>query len=67
MDKPISMIIQESKDMIVETINKCNLHPSILELIVKDIYMDIAETAKKVSEIEEQKYVTNKNIKEIKK
>ena len=61
MGKPISIIIREAKETILEAINKCNLHPSILEFIIKDIYMNVAETAKNISEIEEKQYLQNKN------
>lgn len=59
MDKPISMVIKESKDTIVKTINECKLHPSILELIIKDIYIDIIAVSKKASEMEEKEYLKN--------
>ena len=63
MDKPISMIIKESKTNIIKTINECKLHPSILELILKDIYAEIFEVSRKTSEIEEKEYLENKNTK----
>ena len=41
--KPISMMIQETKQSLAEVINKSNLHPSIIELIVKDMYVEICQ------------------------
>ena len=64
MDKPISMIIRESKSNIVKAINECKLHPSILEIILKDIYTETIETSKRISEIEEKEYLLKQNTKE---
>lgn len=54
MNKPVSLIIDETKKSLADTINDCNLHPSIIEMIVKDIYWEInrlsIETIKKEKE-----------------
>ena len=38
MDKPLSVKIEETKSALVNTINNSQLHPYILDSIVKDIY-----------------------------
>lgn len=43
MDKPISIIIQETKQALADVINKSNLHPAIIELIIKDIYLEVCQ------------------------
>ena len=47
MDKPITIIIQETKYKLVEVLNTSNLPPVILEPIVKDIYNEITMLAKR--------------------
>ena len=41
MEKPISLIIEETKDSLTDIINNCRLHPAVIEMIVKDVYMEI--------------------------
>ena len=43
MEKPISMIIEETKKALTDTINMCRLHPAIIEMIVKDIYLEVCQ------------------------
>ena len=43
MEKPVSMIIEETKQSLADTINNCKLHPSIIEMIVKDIYFEVCQ------------------------
>ena len=54
MNKPVSLIIDETKKSLADIINNCNLHPSIIEMIVKDIYWEVnrlsIETVKKEKE-----------------
>ena len=47
MEKPITIIIQETKDKLVEVLNTSNLPPVILEPIVKDIYNEITMLTKR--------------------
>ena len=60
MDKPISIIVEESKQKIVNTINELHLSPTILEYIVKDVY----EEVKKAHIIEYQDDMKNYKPKE---
>ena len=48
MNKPISMAINETKTNLLQVCNQSGLHPSILELIVKDLY----DTVKYVSSVQ---------------
>ena len=41
MNKPISLLIEETKQGLLHICNESNLHPSILELIVKDLYNEV--------------------------
>lgn len=41
MDKPLSLKIEETKSALVNAINSSQLHPYILDSIVKDIYNEI--------------------------
>lgn len=54
MNKPFSLIIQETKQELIDVINNSNLHPSVVEMIVKDIYLEVnrlnVETTKKEKE-----------------
>lgn len=43
MEKPISLIIEETKQSLTDTINTCRLHPAIVEMIVKDIYLEVCQ------------------------
>lgn len=56
MDKPISIVISEAKANIIDVINKQNLSPSILELILKSIYMDIVELERQELLVDKKKY-----------
>lgn len=41
MDKPLSLKIEETKSALVNVINNSQLHPYILDSIVKDLYNEI--------------------------
>lgn len=41
MNKPFSLIVEETKEELINVINKSNLHPSAMEMILKEIYMEI--------------------------
>lgn len=43
MNKPISMLIEETSQSLFRICNESNLHPSILELIVKDLYNELVQ------------------------
>ena len=45
MDKPISIVLKESKDRITSTVNSLNIQPAILQLILLDVYNDVRTKA----------------------
>ena len=56
IQKPISMVLKESKDIIVNAINSVNLHPSLLEMIMKDLYVEVKNQAEIMSQRESSEY-----------
>ncbi len=56
MDKPISVILTELNDNIIQEIKQSNLHPMIVEPIIRDIYNMVLESARKQKEIEKEAY-----------
>lgn len=59
--KPLSMLIEETKHSLLYICNKSNLHPSILELIVKDIYNDVVQV-KNILEKKEKEIFDNHEL-----
>lgn len=59
MDKPISMLIKETKDSLVNICNTSQLPPSILELIFENIHAEISLLSKKCLEQDELIYMTS--------
>lgn len=55
-NKPISMIVEESRQIIVDAINNANLHPTLLLMILKDIYNEVNQQAKIQYEYEKIEY-----------
>lgn len=62
MEKPISMIIEETRDSIVDTINQSKLHPSIIELMLKGICLETTMFSNEVSQKEKLLYFNSQNI-----
>lgn len=58
MNKPISMIINETKTNLLQICNQSSLHPSILELIIKDLYNEISLVSGQVLNKEKNEYET---------
>ena len=46
INKPISLIIENAKQSIIDVINEVNLHPTLLEMVLRDIYNEANELAK---------------------
>jgi len=63
MDKPISVQINEAKENIVNVINEQHLHPTILEPIIKEIYLSIQQAAIQVYEKEKKEYEESQQTK----
>lgn len=56
IQKPISMVIEESKNAIVNVINSVQLHPMLLEMIVKELYLEIHHQATATAQREKEGY-----------
>lgn len=56
IEKPISLILKESKRVIIDAVNSTNLHPTLLELIIKDVYNEVRERANYQYEFDKNEY-----------
>lgn len=56
MDKPLSVLIRETKTNISNAVNESNLPPDILVPIIKDLYMRLCDIAEERYEIELEQY-----------
>lgn len=65
MEKPASLLIQETRNNIINILNESKLHPSILELIMKDIMNDVINASTRIKNKELEEY-NNKVIEETK-
>lgn len=65
MEKPASLLIQETRNKIINILNESKLHPSILELIMKDIMNDVTNASAGVKNKELEEY-NNKVLEEAK-
>lgn len=65
MEKPASLLIQETRNKIINILNESKLHPSILELIMKDIMNDVTIASTKIKNKELEEY-NNKVLEEAK-
>lgn len=59
MDKPISMLIKETKDSLINICNTSQLPPSILELILSNIHAEIFLLSNKYLEQDELIYMSS--------
>ena len=60
MEKPASLLIQETRNNIINILNESKLHSSILELIMKDIMNDVTNASTRVKNKELEEY--NKKV-----
>lgn len=65
MERPTSLLIQETRNNIINILNESKLHPSILELIMKDIMNDVINASTRIKNKELEEY-NNKVIEETK-
>lgn len=56
MEKPASLLIEETRHDIINILNESKLHPSILELIMKDIMNDVTNASTRVKNKELEEY-----------
>lgn len=57
MNKPITMVIKETKMKIANICNESGLSPIVLDLIIQGIYSEIHSLAERQTEEEEAVYV----------
>ena len=60
MEKPASLLIQETRNNIINILNESKLHSSILELIMKDIMNDVTNASTRIKNKELEEY--NKKV-----
>lgn len=65
MEKPASLLIEETRHDIINILNESKLHPTILELIMKDIMNDVTNASARVKNKELEEY-NNKVLEEAK-
>lgn len=65
MEKPASLLIQETRNNIINILNESKLHPGILELIMKDIMNEVITASTRIKNKELEEY-NNKVIEETK-
>lgn len=63
MERPASLLIQETRNNIINILNESKLHPSILELIMKDIMNDVINASTRIKNKELEEY-NNKVLEE---
>ena len=63
MEKPASLLIQETRNNIINILNESKLHSSILELIMKDIMNDVINASTRIKNKELEEY-NNKVLEE---
>lgn len=63
MERPASLLIQETRNNIINILNESKLHPSILELIMKDIMNDVTNASTRIKNKELEEY-NNKVLEE---
>lgn len=62
MNKPLSMIIKETKMALAKTCNDSNLSPVILDMILRDIYNEIHILSEKQFAEEENIYMKSLEV-----
>jgi hypothetical protein len=56
MEKTLSIVIEETRNSIVDIISKSKLHPSIIELMLKGMYLEALMLANEVSQQERETF-----------
>lgn len=65
MEKPASLLIEETRHDIINILNESKLHSSILELIMRDIMNDVTNASARIKNKELEEY-NNKVLEETK-
>lgn len=48
IQKPVSVIIEETKGNLAKVINESGLHLSLIEMIFKDMYLEVCNQAERI-------------------
>lgn len=59
MNKPVSLIIEETKKSLADTINTCGLHISVIEMIMKELYSEVSKLSTANARQELELYLQN--------
>lgn len=57
MEKPITMVVNETRQTLIKTINESNLPPFIMEMMLKEIYAEVNQLNVNVSTREKEEYL----------
>lgn len=60
VEKPITMVIEETKNNLINVINQSGLHPFILDSIMKELHNEIHISYLKQAQMEAENY--NKSV-----
>ena len=60
VEKPITMVIEDAKNNLINVINQSGLHPFILDSIMKELHNEIHISYLKQAQIEAENY--NKSV-----
>ena len=61
MDKPISVLMEDFKSELIKVINESNLHISVVDLILGQVYSEVNQTAARVAE-NEKEYINDDTL-----
>lgn len=56
MEKPITLIIDQTKNNLTKILNEAGLPPFILETILKDLYLETNNISKQIAERDKAEY-----------
>lgn len=57
LNKPVTMIIKETKARLINVINESGLSPAVLDLIMQGIYYELHSLAQRQADEEEKAYM----------
>ena len=57
MNKPLSLVYNETKEKIIDTMNESKLHPCILLNMLTPIYLELQDLANETSKQEKNQYL----------
>ena len=62
MNKPISMVVNETRISLLKICNESGLHACVLELIVKDLYTDVNRVSENQFKKDEESYIQAQKV-----